>query len=242
MAGLLSRLGRKQKKTVRAAVVVAAGSATRMEGIDKVLTPLADVPVLVRTLRVFQNCDDIDEIVVVTREDLIVPISGLCKDAALSKVRKVVRGGDTRTQSVLAGVEELSRSVDLVAIHDGARPLVTQRLLDEVIHRAAGCGAAAPAVPLKDTVKVARDGLVESTPDRSALYAVQTPQVFQRDLIRVALTRGLEDGAQLTDDCSAVERLGVAVALTGGDYCNLKLTTPEDVAVAEALMAWREEP
>lgn len=241
--GLISRLlrGRSAPSLHCGAVVPAAGSSTRM-GQDKLLLPLDGVPVILRTLQALEACPLIDEIVVVTREDLIVPISGLCRDAALSKVRKVVRGGDTRTRSVLAGVEELSRSVDLVAIHDGARPLVTQGLLDEVIRRAAGCGAAAPAVPVKDTVKVVRDGLVESTPDRSALCAVQTPQVFQRDLIRVALTRGLEDGAQLTDDCSAVERLGVAVALTKGDYCNLKLTTPEDVAVAEALMAWREEP
>lgn len=242
MAGLFSRLfHRGQTPSVRCgAVVPAAGSSTRM-GQDKVLLPLDGVPVILRTLQALDVCPLIDEIVVVTREDLIVPISGLCKDAALSKVRRVVRGGDTRTQSVLAGVEELSRSVELVAIHDGARPLVTPQVLEEVIRRAEGCGAAAPAVPLKDTVKVARDGLVESTPDRSALYAVQTPQVFQRDLIGAALRKALEDGAPLTDDCSAVERLGVAVALTKGDYCNLKLTTPEDVAVAEALMAWRND-
>ena len=210
-------------------------------GQDKVLLPLDGVPVIIRTLRALDNCPLIDEIVVVTREDLIVPISGLCRDAALSKVRKVVRGGETRTQSVLAGVEELSRSIELAAIHDGARPLVSQKVLEEVIRRAAQCGAAAPAVPVKDTVKVARDGLVESTPDRSVLYAVQTPQVFQRDLIRGALTKVLEAEAALTDDCSAVERLGIGVALTQGDYCNLKLTTPEDVAMAEALLAWREE-
>ena len=210
-------------------------------GQDKLLLPLDGVPVIIRTLRALDNCPLIDEIVVVTREDLIVPISGLCRDAALSKVRKVVRGGETRTQSVLAGVEELSRSIELAAIHDGARPLVSQKVLEEVIRRAAQCGAAAPAVPVKDTVKVARDGLVESTPDRSVLYAVQTPQVFQRDLIRGALTKALEADAALTDDCSAVERLGIGVALTQGDYCNLKLTTPEDVAMAEALLAWREE-
>ena len=210
-------------------------------GQDKVLLPLDGVPVIIRTLRALDNCPLIGEIVVVTREDLIVPISGLCRDAALSKVRKVVRGGETRTQSVLAGVEELSRSIELAAIHDGARPLVSQKVLEEVIRRAAQCGAAAPAVPVKDTVKVARDGLVESTPDRSVLYAVQTPQVFQRDLIRGALTKALEADAALTDDCSAVERLGIGVALTQGDYCNLKLTTPEDVAMAEALLAWREE-
>ena len=228
MAGIFSRLfHRDRPESLRCgAVVPAAGSSTRM-GQDKVLLPLDGVPVILRTLRALDNCPLIDEIVVVTREDLIVPISGLCRDAALSKVRKVVRGGETRTQSVLAGVEELSR--------------VSQKVLEEAIRRAAQCGAAAPAVPVKDTVKVARDGLVESTPDRSVLYAVQTPQVFQRDLIRGALTKALEADAALTDDCSAVERLGIGVALTQGDYCNLKLTTPEDVAMAEALLAWREE-
>ena len=175
MAGLFSRLfHRGQTPSVRCgAVVPAAGSSTRM-GQDKVLLPLDGVPVILRTLQALDVCPLIDEIVVVTREDLIVPISGLCKDAALSKVRRVVRGGDTRTQSVLAGVEELSRSVELVAIHDGARPLVTPQVLEEVIRRAEGCGAAAPAVPLKDTVKVAHDGLVESTPDRSALRRWRT--------------------------------------------------------------------
>ena len=242
MAGIFSRLfHRDRQESLRCgAVVPAAGSSTRM-GQDKVLLPLDGVPVIIRTLRALDNCPLIDEIVVVTREDLIVPISGLCRDAALSKVRKVVRGGDTRTRSVLAGVEELSRSIELAAIHDGARPLVSQQVLEAVIRRAAQCGAAAPAVPVKDTVKVARDGLVESTPDRSVLYAVQTPQVFQRDLIRGALTKALEAEAALTDDCSAVERLGIGVALTQGDYCNLKLTTPEDIAMAEALLAWRED-
>lgn len=109
MAGLLSRLGRKQKKTVRAAVVVAAGSATRMEGIDKVLTPLADVPVLVRTLRVFQNCDDIDEIVVVTREDLLVEVSQLCKAFALDKVSKVVVGGKSGSTRCCAACGKCGR-------------------------------------------------------------------------------------------------------------------------------------
>lgn len=243
MAGFLSRLfHHSAPPSIRCgAVVPAAGSSTRM-GQDKLLLPLNGVPVILHTLRALNDCPHIAEIVVVTREDLIVPISSLCKDAALSKVRKVVRGGATRTHSVLAGVEELSRDMDLAAIHDGARPLVSPEVLDAVIRRAEQCGAAAPAVPLKDTIKVARDGLVEHTPDRSRLYAVQTPQVFQRDLIRTALVKALEEGAELTDDCSAVERLGIGVALTQGDYRNLKLTTPEDLAVAEALLTWREHP
>ena len=235
MAGLLGRLFRRQRTPELrcSAVVPAAGSSTRMEGQDKLLLPLEEQPVLLHTLRALELCPYLAEIIVVTREDLIVPIGQLCRDAGLSKVRKVIVGGATRTHSVLAGLGELSSGAELVAIHDGARPLV--------IFRAAECGAAAPAVPVKDTIKRARDSLVEATLERSELFAVQTPQVFQVDLIKAALVKALEDGAALTDDCGAVERLGIGVSLTQGDYCNLKITTPEDLAVAEALFAWREQ-
>ena len=134
-----------------------------------------------------------------------------------------------------------SDQAELIAIHDGARPLVSQEVLERAIVRAAQCGAAAPAVPVKDTIKRARDGMVEATLNRSELFAIQTPQVFQGDLIRTALIKALEEGAELTDDCSAVERLGIGVALTQGDYRNLKITTPEDLAVAEALLEWEDE-
>ena len=243
MAGLLGRLFRRQRTPELrcSAVVPAAGSSTRMEGQDKLLLPLEEQPVLLHTLRALELCPYITEIVVVTREELIVPIGQLCRDAALEKVRKVIVGGATRSHSVLAGLGELSPDAELAAIHDGARPLVSQAVLEAVIRRASECGAAAPAVPVKDTVKRARDGLVTATLDRAELRAVQTPQVFQVDLIKTALQKALEDGAELTDDCAAVERLGIGVALTEGDYCNLKLTTPEDLAVAEALLAWREE-
>lgn len=113
-------------------------------------------------------------------------------------------------------------------------------MLEQVILRARECGAAAPAVPVKDTLKQAKDGVVTATPDRASLYAVQTPQVFEAALIRTALTKALEEGASLTDDCSAVERLGVGVALTRGDYRNIKITTPEDLAIGEALFEWSE--
>ena len=241
MAGLLGRLFRRRREELRcSAVVPAAGSSTRM-GKDKLLLPLGEQPVLLHTLRALDACPYITEIVVVTREELIVPIGQLCRDAALDKVRKVIVGGATRSHSVLAGLGELSPDAELAAIHDGARPLVSQAVLEAVIRRASECGAAAPAVPVKDTIKRARDGLVTATLDRAELRAVQTPQVFQVDLIKTALQKALEDGAELTDDCAAVERLGIGVALTEGDYCNLKLTTPEDLAVAEALLAWREE-
>ncbi len=240
MAGLLGRLfhRERQDRPRCSAVVAAAGSSTRMEGRDKLLLPMGEEPVLVHTLRALEECPWIDEIIVVTRGDLIVPVSQLCRDCALAKVCKVVAGGATRTRSVLAGVEEADPDAGLIAIHDGARPLVDQQVLEEVILRAGECGAAAPAVPVKDTVKRAVNGVVTGTPDRSELFAVQTPQVFEPSLIRAALTRALEDGVELTDDCSAVERLGIGVALTRGSYRNIKITTPEDLAVGEALLDW----
>ena len=241
MAGLLGRLFRRRREELRcSAVVPAAGSSARM-GKDKLLLPLGEQPVLLHTLQALDACPYITEIVVVTREELIVPLGLLGRDAALATGRTVSGGGATRSHSVLAGLGELSLDAELAAIHDGARPLVSQAVLEAVIRRASECGAAAPAVPVKDTVKRARDGLVTATLDRAELRAVQTPQVFQVDLIKTALQKALEDGAELTDDCAAVERLGIGVALTEGDYCNLKLTTPEDLAVAEALLAWREE-
>lgn len=231
---------KKDRRGICAAVVPAAGSATRMQGQDKVLLPLGEVPVLIRTLRALESCAEIAEIVVVTREDLIVPVAQLCKEAALTKVNKVVLGGATRTESVLAGIREVSDQIELIAIHDGARPLVTRAVLDAVIAAGRRTGAAAPAVPVKDTIKSAAGDTVERTLDRAKLRAIQTPQVFDAGLIRAALTKALEDGAELTDDCSAVERLGMTVTLTEGSYRNMKITTPEDMAVAEALLGWEE--
>lgn len=242
MAGLLKRLlGRDRGDALRcSAVVAAAGSSTRM-GSDKLLLPLDEQPVLARTLRALDRCPYLTEIVVVTRSDLIVPVGQLCKDYAFSKVTSVIVGGKTRTQSVLAGVRELDPKAELAVIHDGARPLLSQEALERVILRARECGAAALAVPVKDTIKRAKDGLVSATLDRSELFAVQTPQVFEPSLLKAALIKALEDGVEVTDDCAAVERLGVGVTLTQGEYRNLKLTTPEDIAVAEALLAQWDE-
>ena len=235
MAGLLSRLGRKKSVHIWSAVVVAAGSARRMEGIDKVLTTLGELPVLVHTLRVFQQCPDIAEIIVVTREDLMVEVGSICQDFALTKVRKVIKGGKERIHSVQAGLSEVREDAELIAIHDGARPLLPPEVLEEVLHRAAQTGAAAPAVPITDTVKRSENGLAVETVDRSTLFAVQTPQVF-----RAAVQQALEDGEVLTDDCAAVERLGMKVSLTRGSRENLKLTTPFDLIMGEAILDARE--
>ena len=232
---------RKQKKQAGlkcSAVVVAAGSSTRM-GMDKLMLPLGDIPVVVYALQAFQAAPSIDEIIVVTREDLVMPIGQLCQEFGLDKVRKVVRGGQTRTHSVKLGTLEVSREAPLIAIHDGARPLISVDVIERTIAQADRCGAAAPAIPLKDTVKVVAEGTVVSTPDRAALRSVQTPQVFEASLIRAALQSALDDGAELTDDCSAVERLGMKVVLVEGDERNLKLTTPADLRLAECLLEER---
>ena len=229
---------RKQKKRHEpccSAVVVAAGSSTRM-GMDKLMLPLDETPVIVYTLRAVQAAPSVGEIILVTREDLIVPMSQLCQDYAISKVTKVVRGGASRTQSVRLGTLEVSGDAQVIAIHDGARPFVSAEVIERVVAQAMETGAAAPALPVKDTIKVAHDGVVESTPDRACLFAVQTPQVFESSLIKAALQKALDDGLELTDDCAAVERLGMKVALTRGDERNIKLTTPEDLAVAQAIL------
>ena len=216
------------------AVIVAAGTASRMGGIDKVIAPLQGEPMIVRTVRTFQNCDAISEIVIVTREDLILPISGLCRN--MPKVKAVVCGGKSRQESVQMGLNALSDKVKLAAIHDGARPLITWQVIDRVVRAANTHNAAAPAIPVKDTIKVVQGGIVKETPDRKHLYAVQTPQVFDIDLLRGALKKAAEDGAEVTDDCSAVERLGMSVKIVEGDEHNLKVTTPFDLAVAKMLL------
>ncbi len=216
------------------AVIVAAGSASRMGGIDKVMAELDGEPMICRTVRAFQECDAIKEIVIVTRGDLIMPISDLCR--GYSKVKAVVAGGSSRQESVSMGLNALSDKVKLAAIQDGARPLVTWQLIDRVVRAAHTYGAAAPAVPVKDTIKVVAGGVVDRTPDRKTLQAVQTPQVFDFDMIRGALKKAKEDEAEVTDDCSAVERLGMSVKIVEGDERNIKVTTPMDLKIAKMLL------
>lgn len=220
------------------AVIVAAGSASRMGGIDKVMAKINGEPMICHTVRAFQVCDAIKEIVIVTREDLIVPIHDLCRQ--FSKVKAVVAGGKSRQESVGLGLNALSEKTKLAAIHDGARPLVSWQLIDLTVRMAHNYGAAAPAVPVKDTIKVVEGGLAKETPDRSKLRAVQTPQVFDFDLIRGALKKAKLDGAELTDDCSAIERMNMTVRILDGEETNIKVTTPMDLKLAELLLEERK--
>ena len=225
-----------------AALVAAAGSSSRMGGINKLLEPLDGIPVLVRTLTALERAQRVDSIVIATREEDLITVSQLCKTYGITKCKKVIRGGEDREHSVLLAALEAEPDTELLAVQDGARPLVSPALIDRVIVAAQRCGAAAPAIPVKDTIKTVReDEAVEETLERSRLRAVQTPQVFEASLLKAALQAALEEGAVLTDDCSAVERLGKVVYLIEGEETNLKITTPTDLVLAEALLAAEED-
>jgi len=244
MSGLLKKLfrisrRRKNERLFCSAVILAAGRGERMMGLNKLFAEIDGEPVLAHTLRAFELCPEVDEIIVVARPEEIGDIGVLINEYGFSKVSKVIRGGERRQDSVYSGLMEVSPKSQLAAIHDGARPLVTQRLIEETIKAAAEYNAAAPGVPVKDTIKVVKSGEVVSTPDRATLFAIQTPQVFKTDIIKAALTDVIRTKAEITDDCMAVEKLGLTVKITQGDYDNIKITTPSDLIVADAILRER---
>lgn len=220
-------------------VVVAAGQSERM-GEDKLFLEIGGMPVLARTLAALNQSEAVDEIIVVTREERFEAVGGLRETYGIDKLTKLILGGETRTGSALAGAVAASRKAKIICIHDGARPFVTHEVIADAVHHAVLYQAAAPAVPLKDTVKKAEKGVVSETPDRKTLFAVQTPQAFQADIVKAALTKAAKDGVSYTDDCAAAEALGCVVRLSKGDEDNIKITTPADLALAEAILKKRE--
>lgn len=240
---MLKKLTKMLKKDFGkcAAVIVAAGSSSRMQGTDKILASLDGEPLIAHTIRAFQESPVIHEIVVVTREELLSQLSRLCQQRGFDKVTMIVPGGETRVHSVMKGLDQVSKDVDLAAIHDGARPFVTQQIIEQTVRKAWSFHAAAPAVPVKDTIKAAENRIVTDTPDRSRLFAIQTPQVFDFDLLRGALQKALDEKLPITDDCSAVEALGMSVYLTDGSDENIKVTTPTDLILAEAIQHSRRQ-
>ena len=237
-------LGKRKKKPALpavCAVIVAAGSSRRMGGENKLLLPLDDAPVLAHTLSAFEKCAAIRDIVLVCREQDILPYSDLARAFGISKLRTVTRGGDSRTASVLAGITAAPEDTGLVAVHDGARPLVSEAVITEAVYAAAECGAAAPVVPVKDSIKRIQNGNIAADVPRDTLAAVQTPQVFDRALLTRALQTAARENRSFTDDCAAVEAMGQAVRATHGSYENIKITTPEDILVAEAFLHREED-
>ncbi len=218
---------RSDSKVAVTAVIVAAGSSVRM-GENKMFIPLLDRTVIEHTVDTFVYCRDVTDIVLVTSEESIPQMYELFGEC--DKLRCIVRGGVTRTASVSHGVNAITWKCDYIAIHDGARPLVTDTLISNVIHDAKLHGAATAAVASVDTVKIAKDGFVQSTPLRSTVYSVQTPQVFRYG----DFLRALGDSkGEYTDDCQLMEEQGYPVYLSQGDSHNIKVTTPGDIALAE---------
>ncbi len=218
-------------------IVVCGGSSARMNGIDKMFADCGGVPVCVRSISAFQNCDAVSDIVVVTKSESVLKMQQLCEKYALSKVTDIVVGGTCRQESVKNGLDRITDDVGIVLVHDGARPLVSNRTIENVIDGARRLSAVTCAVKVKDTVKrIGLDGRVIDTPDRSSLVAVQTPQGFSTELYRKAVGEFEEILENFTDDCSVVERAGYPVYTVEGDYSNIKITTAEDIFTAEALL------
>lgn len=221
------------------AVVLAAGNSQRM-GRDKILMPIGGKPVIARTLEALQGSEFINEIIVVTRPEHLQEIADICHDNHITKTSKVVLGGKTRLKSSLIGVSNVSEKAGFIAIHDGARPFVTDKVIGRVITAARQSGAAAPAVMATDTVRILNaKGAVTDTPPRERVALMQTPQVFMSEMIKAALTRAVKKGTDVTDDCTAVEAMGYKVSIVAGDADNIKLTTARDLYVAEGILAER---
>ena len=217
-------------------VIVCAGNSTRMGGVNKILLPLGERLVIGVTMQAFQKCESVVEIIIVARESDIPAIREEADKAGITKLKECTTGGATRQESVINGIRCISKGIQLVAIHDGARPLVKPEHIEKVIKDASVFGGATLGVPVKDTIKTVDGGLIIDTPPRSSLYITQTPQIFKRDLYFEGIDFALEHGLDFTDDCQLVEAIGGKVAMTVGDYTNIKITTPEDIKLAEVLL------
>ena len=220
-----------------AVLLVCAGNATRMGGIHKILHPLGTSTVLLHGLRTFCVCESVSELVVVFREQDRVEFEQVIAQETFPIPVRTAVGGSTRQESVRNGFRAVQTDCTYIAVHDGARPLVRPADIERVIADARRCGAATLGMPVKDTIKVVREGMICETPDRSELWLTHTPQVFRCDLYRRGLEAAAQSGKDYTDDCQLVEAIGVRVAMTEGDYSNIKLTTPEDFEIAEALLS-----
>ena len=224
----------RHRKPFCSAILAAGGHSSRM-GQDKLLMELDGKPVILYSLLALQNCDNVDEIIVVCSPALRPKVAALCSVNNITKVVANVEGGDTRFDSVSIGLKYISHKAELIAVHDAARPFATTEFISRIIAAAKNTSGVVPAVAVKDTIKVVNEGTVASTPDRSSLYAVQTPQVFDADLYKAAVAKAA-GGIGLTDDSMAVEAIGGKVSVVPGDENNIKLTTPFDFRIAQLII------
>ncbi len=229
------------KKPFVSAVIVAAGNSTRMSCyVSKQLIPLLGEPTISYTLKAFENASVIDEVIIVCRKVDMDALKELVSEYGFTKVKAFTIGGSERSESVKNGVLAASECATHFAIHDGARALITAHDINKVVSEAFLCGAATLGSPVTDTIKIVnKEGIITSTPDRTSLMAVQTPQVFERDMYLKALENA--KGKGFTDDCAMLEEIGVYPKIVAGDHPNLKLTTQADIPMAESILKKRKE-
>lgn len=217
-------------------VIVCAGNSTRMGGVNKILMPLGDRLVIGHTMLAFEHAPSVNEIIIVARESDFSAIETEAHSAGISKFKTCTAGGKTRQESVINGIRRISPDTDLIAVHDGARPLVKPEHIEKAVKDASVFGGAALGVPVKDTIKVVDGGLITDTPPRNSLYITQTPQIFKKKIYFEGVDFALEHGLDFTDDCQLAEAIGCKICMTAGDYTNIKITTPEDIKIAETLL------
>lgn len=221
------------------AIVLAAGRGSRMNaGMNKQFMPILGKPLLAHTLEIFQSCSLVDSIILVAgRGELELCRKLIVEAHGFSKVDKLIEGGSERQESVYNGLLALEEDCGIVLIHDGARPIITGNLIERCIEGAKEYGAVSAGMPAKETVKILDGkGYVKYTPQRELVWITQTPQAFRRDLIKKAHENAIAEGISGTDDASLVEILGDKVKMLESSYENIKVTTPEDIIVAETLM------
>ena len=223
------------------AIIVAAGRGSRAGGARaKQFREISGIPIIIHTLSRFELCETVEEAVVVLPSDACGEFRALAASHGLRKVSRAVAGGETRAESVWRGLEALrGLGVGVVAVHDGARPFVTPEEIDRTVREARANGAAILAAPVTDTIKETDGARVLRTLERARLWRAQTPQCFRHELLRRAYELALASGLDATDDSALVERLGAAVSIVEGGAHNIKITTPQDFALAEALMRTR---
>ncbi len=227
---------RMKKRPYCSVIVPAAGNSSRMNGPDKLFEDLGGMPVLARTLKAVNDCEYVDEIVIPARSDTVGRIASMMTAYGLDKISRIIPGGETRTESVRIALSECSRDAELIAVHDGARPLADADLIGRCIRSAIQTRACIAAVPVKDTIKQTAGDIISDTPARETLYAAQTPQVFDAALLKAAYEKAAEENKIYTDDASVVEALGKHVYICTGSPRNIKITDPDDLRIAELFL------
>ncbi|MFQ5479941.1 MAG: 2-C-methyl-D-erythritol 4-phosphate cytidylyltransferase [Thermodesulfobacteriota bacterium] len=221
-------------------IIPAAGRGVRMGGENKLLLPLLGAPILLRSIRAFQDSPLITAITLAVSDDTAEFCKNHIQDRPeFTKVKKLVPGGPTRQDSVYNALKKTTLYYDIILVHDGARPLVTSSIITAAIKQAACHGAAVPVVEVKDTIKEVSEGVIKNTPLRSSLRAVQTPQAFKSDLLMGAFEAAVKENFTGTDEASLLERIAIPVCTFAGSYENIKITTPEDMLIAESILQRR---